>query len=84
VFHLLHLGDRFPETPVPESIAARVRIRQEAGAVVAGIIDTADELEADLIVMATRGHDSLLDALRGSTTEQVLRNSGRAVLAVPA
>ena len=50
----------------------------------AGIIDTADELDAELIVMATRGHDSLLDALRGSTTEQVLRNSGRAVLAVPA
>lgn len=84
VFHLLHLGDRFPETPVPESIAAHVRIRQGAGAVAAGIIDTADELDAELIVMATRGHDSLLDALRGSTTEQVLRNSGRAVLAVPA
>lgn len=84
VFHLLHLGDRFPETAVPEAIASRVRIRQQAGPVVAGIIDTADELDADLIVMATRGHDSLLDALRGSTTEQVLRNSGRAVLAVPA
>ena len=84
VFHLLHVGDSFPETPVPEAIATRVRIRQQAGAVVEGIIDAAAEDEADLIVMATRGHDSLLDALRGSTTEQVLRNSGRAVLAVPA
>lgn len=84
VFHLLHIGDSFPETPVPEAIASRVRIRQQAGAVVDGILDTAAAIDADLIVMATRGHDSLLDSLRGSTTEQVLRQAGRAVLAVPA
>ena len=27
----------------------------------------------DLVVMASRGHDGFLDALRGSTTERVLR-----------
>lgn len=84
IFHLLHVGDSFPEIPVPEAIAARVRTRQQAGAVIDAIIDTAAEVEADLIVMATRGHDSLLDSLRGSTTEQVLRHGGRPVLAVPA
>jgi len=84
IFHLLHIGDSFPEIPVPEAIATRVRIRQQAGAVVESIIDTATLIEADLIVMATRGHDSLLDSLRGSTTEQVLRQAGVPMLAVPA
>lgn len=83
IIHLLHVGDRFPETPVPESIAARVRTRQQAGPIVDAIIDTAAKVEADLIVMATRGHDSLLDSLRGSTTEQVLRQADCPVLAVP-
>lgn len=84
IFHLLHVGASFPETPVPDAIASRVRRRQQAGGVVEAIVDTAAEVEADLIVMATRGHDSLLDSLRGSTTEQVLRRSDRPLLAVPA
>jgi nucleotide-binding universal stress UspA family protein len=84
IFHLLHVGEHFPEIPVPDAISARIRSRQQAGPVVDTIIDTASEVDADLIVMATRGHDSLLDSLRGSTTEQVLRNSGRPLLAVPA
>lgn len=83
IFHLLHVGDSFPETPIPEAIATRVRTRQQSGAVVDAIMDTAAEVKADLIVMATRGHDSLLDSLRGSTTEQVLRQASCPVLAVP-
>jgi nucleotide-binding universal stress UspA family protein len=57
-------------------------IRQ--GPVVDAIVDAAQDLAADLIVMATQGHQGFLDALRGSTTEQVLRRADRAVLAVPA
>jgi nucleotide-binding universal stress UspA family protein len=38
----------------------------------------------DLIVLTTQGHMDLLDALRGSTTERVLRGANCAVLAVPA
>lgn len=37
----------------------------------------------DLIVMATQGHMDFLDALRGSTTERVLRGAHCPVLAVP-
>jgi nucleotide-binding universal stress UspA family protein len=48
-----------------------------------GILEYAREIDADLVAMATRGHDGFLDALRGSTTEQVLRRAGRPVLAVP-
>ena len=39
---------------------------------------------ANLIMMATAGHQGFLDALRGSTTERVLRHAPCPVLAVPA
>jgi nucleotide-binding universal stress UspA family protein len=48
------------------------------------ILETAHECRADLIAMTTEGHQGFLDALRGSTTERVVRNSLCPVLAVPA
>lgn len=39
---------------------------------------------AELIVMATAGHQNLLDTFRGSTTEQVLRQASCPLLAIPA
>jgi nucleotide-binding universal stress UspA family protein len=39
------------------------------------IVATARNVEADLIVMATRGHDSLADDLLGSNTDRVLRSA---------
>jgi nucleotide-binding universal stress UspA family protein len=56
----------------------------EGGEVVETILNASDEREADLIVMATRGHDGFVDALRGSTTERVLRGAKCPLLAVPA
>ena len=44
----------------------------------------AQELGCDLIVMPTEGHQGILDMLRGSTTERVLRRAPCPVLAVPA
>ncbi len=38
---------------------------------------------ADLLVMGTRGPNGLFDALRGTTTEQVLRRCGCPLLALP-
>jgi len=40
-------------------------------------------MKANLIGMATAGHHGLLDALRGSTTERVLRQAPCPVLAIP-
>ena len=48
------------------------------------IVRTAGDRKADLIVMATQGHNGFLDALRGSTTDQVVRRAPCPVLAVPA
>jgi nucleotide-binding universal stress UspA family protein len=83
--HVLHVGspDEMPTVAVGAAHAGRLRRILADGSVVPRIIQTAAEVEADLIVMSTRGHNGLLDALRGSTTEQVLRQAGRPLLAVP-
>jgi nucleotide-binding universal stress UspA family protein len=82
---LLHVGHgrELPPIHVPPDARARVTHRSVDGAVVETIVATARALDADLIVMATRGHDGFLDALRGSTTERVLRQAGCALLAIP-
>jgi len=46
--------------------------------------DAAADWPPDMIGMATAGHHGFLDALRGSTTERVLRRSPCPLLAVPA
>jgi nucleotide-binding universal stress UspA family protein len=55
----------------------------EGGDVVETILSVAGECKADVIVMATKGHNGFLDALRGSTTERVLRHARCPVLAAP-
>jgi nucleotide-binding universal stress UspA family protein len=87
VLHSLHVGpaDDAPVLAVAPEHEPRVgRVVVEDGSVVETIVDHAARLDADLIVMATRGRDGLMDHLRGSTTEQVLRQANRALLAVPA
>jgi len=44
------------------------------------IVRTAKVEGADLIVMATRGHDSVSDRILGSTTERTLRHAPCPVL----
>jgi nucleotide-binding universal stress UspA family protein len=82
---ILHVGpeDAFPPLHVPQAAEARSVRRVAAGPVPEAIAAAARELDADLVVMTTRGHEGFLDALRGSTTERVLRQAGRALLAIP-
>lgn len=85
-FVLLYVGpnEDTPAIHVPSGLAWTHEIRAWNGNVVDNILATAETDKADLIVMATRGHDSFLDALRGSTTERVLRGAKSPLLAVPA
>lgn len=53
------------------------------GTVTDTILKEADAFGADLIVMATQGRNGFLDALRGSTTDQIVRRAPCPVLAVP-
>ena len=80
---LLHIGDRPPELKHhlrPHKMAA---VATRKGDVVPSILAAAAEWPPDLIGMATDGHHGFLDALRGSTTERVVRQSPCPVLAVP-
>lgn len=47
-----------------------------------GIVDHAQEVRADLIVLGTRGRTNLRDVVQGTTAEKVLRESSCWVLAV--
>ncbi len=48
------------------------------------ILAAGAEFDVDLIVMTTKGQDSLFDMLRGSTTERVLHGARCPLLAIPA
>lgn len=47
------------------------------------ILAAGAEFDVDLIVMTTKGQDSVLDLLRGTTTERVLRGARCPLLAIP-
>jgi nucleotide-binding universal stress UspA family protein len=82
--HLLHVGQTIPPlpaelsqgTPLPPAIL-------RSGNVVEAIVNAAIEFDIDLIGMPTAGHHGVLDAMRGSTTERVIRQAPCPVLAVP-
>jgi nucleotide-binding universal stress UspA family protein len=84
--HLLHVGERgdMPAIEVEATPPFTVIRVARTGDVVDEILAATAECQADLIVMATAGHQGFLDALRGSTTERVLRHAPCPVLAVPA
>jgi nucleotide-binding universal stress UspA family protein len=85
--HVLHVGAAAPViahvTDASHERPVEVPIEVRSGDVVEAILQTAMGLGADLIAMATAGHHGLLDAIRGSTTERVLRRAPCPVLAIP-
>jgi len=82
---VLHIGTVAPALAPICGHAHRITVDLHTGpeSVVDGILQAATRGQADLICMATAGHDGPLDAIRGSTTERVLRQASRPVLAVP-
>jgi nucleotide-binding universal stress UspA family protein len=54
------------------------------GNIVDMILGMGADFDVDLIVMTTEGHHSLLDMIRGSTMERVLRGARCPLLAIPA
>ena len=84
MFTMLHVGDKFsiPKLKYPKFNKFKYDKLVLYGNVIDMIQKAAIDNSADLIVMATQGHDSLLDTIRGSTTERFLRESSYPVLAV--
>lgn len=85
-FKLLHVGtDRgMPTLFLPHHAGYHWQDRLVHGDAVEAIEREASVWDPDLMVFTTEGHRDFLDALRGSTTERVLRNAHCPVLAVPA
>ena len=86
VITLLHVGAEggMPHVAAADGDGWTFRRMFRHGDPVEQIMASADEVEADLIVMATAGRAGVFDALRGSTTERVLRRAQCPLLAVPA
>ncbi|HSE83720.1 MAG TPA: universal stress protein [Thermodesulfobacteriota bacterium] len=85
LFVLLHVGEEqdMPEVHVTEQEGWTWEKTVRQGSVVEQILEVAAEFSPNLIVMATQGHKGFLDALRGSTTERIVRRSPCPVLAIP-
>src|SRR5262252_1690743 len=78
---LLHVGEAPPPLRTVSS-AALPRVIVRSGNVVKSIVDAA--FDVDFIGMPTAGHHGVLDALRGSTTERVIRHAPCPVFALSA
>ena len=84
MLHLLHIGHTVPPLRATLSDGTRLPpVILRSGNVVQSIVDAAIEFDVDLIGMPTAGHHGVLDALRGSTTERVIRHAPCPVLAIP-
>ena len=81
---LLHVGEQgsAPRPELPPAPGIHLENMVVSGDVERMILQVASHTNADLIVMATKGHEGFLDALRGNTTERVLRQAECPVLAV--
>lgn len=82
---LVHVGDEAdaPGVTLHGGLGWGRRWVQAKGSVVHEVLELAEAEHADLVVMASRGRDSLLDSVLGSHTERVLRHSPCAVLTIP-
>jgi nucleotide-binding universal stress UspA family protein len=80
---LLHVGNKPPKIAMPDSFRWKWNTMTASGNPVDAIVDAAESNHADLILMATAGHQGFLDVIRGSTSERVLRHAPCPVLTVP-
>jgi nucleotide-binding universal stress UspA family protein len=85
-FVLVHVGDEAeaPAVTLHGGLGWGRRWVRANGGVVDEVLDLAEAEHADLVVMASRGRDSVVDSVLGSRTERVLRRSPPCpVLVVP-
>ncbi len=82
--HFLYVGPEKSLPAIPHRLSKNLRghVHIKTGDVVQAILTASRELQADLIAMTTDGHHGFLDAIRGNTTEQVLRQAACPLWAV--
>lgn len=85
-FVLVHVGERATVPPLflaEDDARWDFRIDVRHGPVAKELVASVEAHDADVLVMASRGHDSVFDWLRGSNAEVVVRNAACPVLVVP-
>ena len=84
-FVLVHVGtaNTMPAVRLPEVPGWTWQKDLRTGEVIDGIVKSAKEHKADLIVLATDGRNGFLDALRGSHSERILRYGVAPLLTIP-
>jgi len=85
LFEMVHIGtdEDFPKVNQPEHQGWTWERLIARGNPVDWILATGKEFDVDLIVMMTEGHNNVIDILRGSTTDRVLRGARAPLLAIP-
>jgi nucleotide-binding universal stress UspA family protein len=85
LFTLLHVGEEeaMPEVACPEVAGWCWKRMTRSGEVIEVINQVEREIDADLIVMTTDGRNGFLEALCGSHSERVLRESRCPLLTIP-
>lgn len=76
------------EAATGAELAKKAGFSAEPGSILAtpawmGIVDIADEVDAPVIVVGSRGLNRLREDLEGSTSHDLARHAGRPVLIVP-
>ena len=82
---LLHVGnnDSVLDLDLPENPAWNFKKEVRSGDPVEEIISAANQFNSDVIFMATAGHEGVLDAIRGSTTQQIVRKAPCPLVTIP-
>ena len=76
--HVEKLKERLPENAGAVTVELAVRVGEASSEILAA----AEEIDADVIVLASHGQRGLAEWLLGSTAERVVRSSRRDVLIV--
>ena len=84
-FVLVHVGNSnsMPALRLPEVPGWTWKKELRSGEVIEGIVKSAKENKADLILLTTDGRNGFLDALRGSHSERILRYGVAPLLTIP-
>ena len=69
--------------PVLKEMKDKIAVAVLSGRPVASILDYADEINADLLVIGSRRRGPLRSSLLGAVAERLLRRTGRPVLVIP-
>jgi nucleotide-binding universal stress UspA family protein len=80
---MLHVHDRSPFPEVSEPPELQLRVQHRAGELTDVVVMVCAELQPQLVVMVSHGHDQVRDVLLANRTERVLRAAHRPLLWVP-